>query len=109
MATDNLFLGPQPLAQAYRYCADHRDKEAEGRFHEVDSPHGVWLCHLAGSCSEACPKGVDPTLAIQLLKRATIFHSLRLRKKKELASVAQPVIESKPKIAVPEFTAKRPS
>ncbi len=104
VATDSLFLGPQPLGQAYRYCADRRDIGAKERFHVADSPHGIWLCHLAGACSEACPKGVDPALAIQLLKRAMVSDSLRLRKKKKPASLAQPPATSKPKIDVPEFT-----
>ena len=106
VATDDLFLGPQPLGQAYRYCTDTRDRGAKERFHQAGSRHGVWLCHLAGACSEACPKGVDPALAIQLLKRAMVFDSLRLRKKKKPASIAQPLTESKPKIEVPEFTVK---
>ena len=108
VATDALFLGPQPLGQTYRYCADARDVGAKDRFHEVDNPHGVWLCHLAGACSEACPKGVDPALAIQLLKRSMLFDSLRLRKKKAPPSVATPAAETKPRIDVPEFTVKAP-
>ncbi len=106
VATDALFLGPQPLGQVYRYCTDRRDMGAKERFHEVDSPHGVWLCHLAGACSEACPKGVDPALAIQLLKRAMVFDSMRLAKKRQPATLAHPPVESKPKIEVPEFTVK---
>jgi succinate dehydrogenase / fumarate reductase iron-sulfur subunit len=106
VATDRLFTGPQPLAQAYRYCADRRDTGARERFQKADSTHGVWLCHLAGACSEACPKGVDPALAIQLLKRAMVSDSLRLRKKRKPAEVAPPLAESKPKMEVPEFTAK---
>ncbi len=107
-ATDRLFLGPQALAQAYRYCTDHRDVAARERFLKADSPHGLWLCHLAGACSEACPKGVDPALGLQLLKRAMVSDSLRLRKKRPPALVAQPVPEIKPKVAVPAFTAKGP-
>jgi succinate dehydrogenase / fumarate reductase iron-sulfur subunit len=108
MATDRHFLGPQPLAQAYRYSADRRDGGAKERFRETDTPHGIWLCHLAGACSEACPKGVDPALAIQLLKRGIISDSLRLRKKPVPPSVAPPLTEKKPRVAVPEFTIKRP-
>lgn len=108
VATDKHFLGPQPLAQAYRYSADRRDAGAKERFQCTDTPHGVWLCHLAGACSEACPKGVDPALAIQLLKRATISHSLRLAKKKAQPTVASPLEQKKPRVAVPEFTIKRP-
>lgn len=71
-ATDPLFLGPQALAQAYRYTADSRDDGWAARAEVVDGPHGVFSCHLAGACSEACPKGVDPALGIQLLKRTLL-------------------------------------
>ncbi|NLG69526.1 MAG: succinate dehydrogenase iron-sulfur subunit [Firmicutes bacterium] len=71
-ATDPLFLGPQALAQAYRYIADSRDAGWEVRADAVDGVHGVFSCHLAGACSEACPKGVDPALGIQLLKRSLL-------------------------------------
>lgn len=67
--TDPLFLGPQALTQAYRYLADTRDEGAQERLEAVDRPHGVWHCHFSRSCSEVCPKGVDPSLGIQLLKR----------------------------------------
>jgi len=108
VATDPLFLGPQSLGQAYRYSADTRDTGAKERFKEADCRHGVWLCHLAGACSEACPKGVDPALAIQLLKRAMLFDILRIGKAKQLAPIAQSPAESKPKIDVPEFTVAQP-
>ncbi len=39
------------------------------RFKLLDTEHGVFRCHYAGSCSAVCPKGVDPALGIQLLKR----------------------------------------
>jgi succinate dehydrogenase / fumarate reductase iron-sulfur subunit len=67
------FLGPQALAAAYRYTADTRDAGLAERARVVDSAHGAFGCHLAGACSEACPKGVDPALAIQLLKRSLLF------------------------------------
>lgn len=70
--TNKEFLGPQALSQAYRYIADSRDQGARERFDLVDSPVGVWGCEFAGACSEVCPKGVDPALAIQLLKVATV-------------------------------------
>jgi len=68
MATDTSFIGPQGLAQAYRYVADNRDKGKEDRLKIVDDAHGIWRCHFAGSCSQVCPKGVDPAMAIQLLR-----------------------------------------
>ncbi|MEM2203132.1 MAG: succinate dehydrogenase iron-sulfur subunit [Sulfolobales archaeon] len=62
------FLGPQALAQAYRWYADSRDQGGVSRLELVDSFDGVWSCEFAGSCSRVCPKGVDPAFAIQILK-----------------------------------------
>jgi succinate dehydrogenase / fumarate reductase iron-sulfur subunit len=67
VATDTKFPGPQALSQAYRYYADTRDNGAKERMDNIDNKHGIWRCHFAGSCSQVCPKGVDPALGIQLL------------------------------------------
>jgi len=69
VATDSKYPGPQALTQAYRYTADERDEGGDQRIPTLDTVHGVWRCHFAGSCSAYCPKGVDPALGIQLLKR----------------------------------------
>lgn len=69
-AVNKNFLGPQALAQAYRYAADSREKEPLAHLEAAAGPHGAWRCHFAGNCSKACPKGVDPALGVQLLKRA---------------------------------------
>ena len=68
MATDSSFVGPQALAQAYRYVADSRDRGKDSRLNIIDESHGIWRCHFAGSCSQVCPKGVDPAMGIQLLR-----------------------------------------
>lgn len=68
VATDLKFPGPQALSQAYRYFADSRDTDKSNRLKVIDNNHGIWRCHFAGSCSNVCPKGVDPALGIQLLK-----------------------------------------
>ena len=69
VGTDSFFPGPQALAQSYRYLTDERDEGGKKRLEALDTAHGVWRCHFAGSCSSVCPKGVDPALGIQLLKR----------------------------------------
>lgn len=107
VALDPKFLGPQALAQAYRYIADPRDEGFEERVLILDNPHGVWRCHFAGACSDACPKGVDPAGAIQRLKHE-IMKSKFIRKKKVGAPVAtvtppkQPIGEI-PKPPAPDF------
>ena len=68
-STDSKFPGPQAMAQAFRYLSDVRDEGGAQRLEALDTAHGIWRCHFAGSCSAVCPKGVDPALGIQLLKR----------------------------------------
>ena len=73
VATDKRFPGPQALSQLYRYYIDSRDEGGGERLEVVSDSHGVLRCHFAGSCSQVCPKGVDPALAIQLLRRELLF------------------------------------
>lgn len=82
MATDLEYIGPQALTQAYRYSKDTRDDGFELRNKTVGSAHGVFRCHYAGECSNACPKGVDPARAIQLMKRELVLDYLKLREHK---------------------------
>lgn len=106
-ASDRLFLGPQALTQCNRYCADSRDAGEQQRLALVDGDHGVWRCHFACACSEACPKGVDPALAIQLLKRRLAAQALGRGKVQRPPQTAPPPAEHKPKIPYPEFTVKQ--
>ncbi len=95
-ATDDRYLGPQALSQAYRYNADSRDEGIEERAQEIYSEHGVFRCHFAGECSEVCPKGVDPALAIQLLKRDMFMKKFGCKGRHEGTEVAPPVKDWKP-------------
>jgi len=45
-ASDVRFMGPQALAQCYRYCADNRDAGSGERLEIAESNHGAWRCHL---------------------------------------------------------------
>ncbi len=72
VASDAKFIGPQALGQAYRYISDSRDEGVHERLSVLDQPHGIWRCHFAGACSFVCPKGVDPALAIQRLRRMVV-------------------------------------
>lgn len=104
-ATDKQFLGPQALGQAYRYSADSRDEGVDERSDAVDLSHGMVNCHLAGACSEACPKGVDPALGIQLLKREVVLHSWGLKGFKKGAP-EMPPMEKNLKPGIPPAPAR---
>ncbi len=81
--TNPEFVGPQALAQAYRYYSDSRDQNRLKRLLETDTIDGVWGCEFAGACSKVCPKGVDPAAAIQMLKSDLMAKVLTDEKKEE--------------------------
>ncbi len=79
--TNQDFIGPQALAQEYRYYADSRDQAGAKRIEKVDVLEGLWSCEYAGACSKVCPKGVDPATAIQLMKKDTMKSNIIGNKK----------------------------
>lgn len=98
LATDRGYIGPQALTQAYRYSIDTRDDGLVSRRDAVDLLDGPFKCHFAGACSEACPKGVDPAMGVQLLRKALL---LGLRRK-GAAPVAGRVQGAQKKDGVPD-------
>lgn len=102
LATDLRYLGPQPLSQAHRYNADTRDDGFEERREAAAASAGVWRCHFAGECSRVCPKGVDPALAIQRLRRGLVLRMLRLRRRPVLAPLAPPPVGVERRSGIPE-------
>ena len=78
VAADDRYLGPAALAKAYRFCHDPRDDAKAERLSRVAREHGLWRCHTIFSCQEWCPKGVNPTEAIQNLKKLTMLKRLGL-------------------------------
>ncbi len=101
-ATDALYSGPMPLAQAHRYNADTRDAGFAARRTILADEAGPWRCHYAGECSRVCPKGVDPAKAIQLMKRELVLDVLRLRGHRCPAQVAKKPHDVKRREGIPE-------
>ena len=99
LATDMGYLGPMPLAQAYRWVADNRDEGFDDRKDVAGGSGGAPSCHYAGECSAVCPKGVDPAKAIQLLKRMMVMDYFKfLRKgKKGHGSAKLPIEAGRPR------------
>jgi succinate dehydrogenase / fumarate reductase, iron-sulfur subunit len=102
VATSKDYAGPQALTQGWRYLADSRDEGYQERAEEVYSSHGVYRCHFAGACSQVCPKGVDPGLAIQLAKQDAFLKSLGVRKQKRATTVAPKVKDWTPNANIPK-------
>lgn len=66
------FLGPQALAQAYRYVADPRDASTGERLAQYSRPGGVWDCTRCYECVTQCPKGVAPLEQILKIRRLAV-------------------------------------
>jgi len=105
VATDDRYLGPQALAQAWRYITDSRDEGRSEREKELYSSHGVYRCHFAGACSEVCPKGVDPAFAIQLLKQDMFKRKLGGCRETAGTPLLEPITEVKENPKIPKAPA----
>ena len=61
-AIDEKFLGPSTLTANYRFIADSRDEDLDGRLKPMAD--NIWLCTSCNSCTLFCPKRVQCSNAI---------------------------------------------
>ncbi|MDQ3610199.1 MAG: succinate dehydrogenase iron-sulfur subunit [Actinomycetota bacterium] len=71
--TDDAYFGPQAIVAAHRFIFDSRDDGARERLEILNDKEGVWRCRTTFNCTDACPRGIEVTKAIQEVKRALIF------------------------------------
>jgi len=71
--TDGQYFGPQAIVGAHRFIFDSRDEGTAQRLEILNDKEGVWRCRTTFNCTEACPRGIEVTKAIQEVKRALIF------------------------------------
>jgi succinate dehydrogenase / fumarate reductase iron-sulfur subunit len=67
------YVGPAAIVNAHRFIFDSRDEAAEQRLDILNQRSGVWKCRTAFNCSEACPRGIKVTQAIEEVKRAILY------------------------------------
>jgi succinate dehydrogenase / fumarate reductase iron-sulfur subunit len=67
------YLGPAALVNAHRFIFDSRDEAAVDRLKVVDDILGVYRCHTAYNCTDACPRDIPITKSIGELKRAVLL------------------------------------
>ncbi|MCL1899017.1 MAG: 2Fe-2S iron-sulfur cluster-binding protein [Promicromonosporaceae bacterium] len=64
------FVGPAAIAIARRWDLDSRDHGAQQRApFLLETEFAIWPCIQDGSCTIACPKGVDPARALRDYQR----------------------------------------
>lgn len=70
------FRGPAALLQAYRFLADSRDQATEERLEALEGPYRMFRCHTIMNCVNVCPKDLNPTAAINNIKKMMLKESL---------------------------------
>jgi succinate dehydrogenase / fumarate reductase iron-sulfur subunit len=71
--TNEEFVGPAAIVNAHRFIFDSRDQGAPERLRILNQKSGVWRCRTIFNCTDACPRGIEITKAIEEVKRALVF------------------------------------
>jgi len=66
------YVGPAAIVNAHRFIFDSRDDGGAERLRILDRRTGAWGCRTAFNCTDACPRGIKVTAAIQEVKRALV-------------------------------------
>ena len=70
------FVGPAGLMQAYRFIVDSRDQAQEERLENLEDPYRLYRCHNIMNCVDVCPKGLNPSKAINEIKALKVKRKL---------------------------------
>ena len=89
---NDTYVGPAAIVNAHRFIFDSRDDAAAERLEILGQRTGVWGCRTAYNCTDACPRGIKVTQAIQEVKRAALTDDegptdLERTERPELASI----------------------
>jgi succinate dehydrogenase / fumarate reductase iron-sulfur subunit len=70
---DETYIGPAAIVNAHRFIFDSRDRGSRERLGVLSEKTGVFRCRTTFNCTEACPRGIEVTKAIQEVKRSILF------------------------------------
>lgn len=74
--TNESFVGPAAIVNAHRFIFDSRDQGADQRLRVLNTKSGVWRCRTIFNCTEACPRDIEITKAIEEVKRALLYDNV---------------------------------
>ena len=74
--SEDAYVGPAAIVAAHRFIFDSRDQASQERLEILSDAEGVWRCRTTFNCTDACPRGIQVTKAIQEVKRALIFRRI---------------------------------
>ncbi len=88
VALNKRYLGPHALLKAFLRVLDPRDSAPGERLALIAGDDGVYRCHTIFNCIDACPKGLNPTKAIETLRKLAqkrqAFEAARRERQKRL-------------------------
>lgn len=67
------YVGPAAIVNAHRFIFDSRDQAAGERLDILNTKSGVWRCRTIFNCTEACPREIEVTKAVEEVKRAILY------------------------------------
>ena len=70
---DETYVGPAAIVNAHRFIFDSRDAGDHERLEILSAREGAFRCRTTFNCTEACPRGIKVTEAIQEVKRAILY------------------------------------
>lgn len=70
------FVGPAGLLQAYRFIADSRDQATGERLEDLNDVYRLFRCRTIMNCTEVCPKGLEPSRAIEKIRLKLLVRSV---------------------------------
>ena len=62
------FVGPAGLLQAFRFIVDSRDQDTPARLDDLNDVYRLFRCRTIMNCTEVCPKGLEPSRAIEKIR-----------------------------------------
>jgi succinate dehydrogenase / fumarate reductase iron-sulfur subunit len=65
-------VGPAGLLQAYRFLVDSRDEATGARLDNLEDPYRLFRCRTIMNCTDVCPKGLNPALAIGKIREMLV-------------------------------------
>ena len=63
------FIGPAGLLAANRFLVDSRDTATAERLDDLKDPYSLYRCRTIMNCVTVCPKKLNPTHAIGVIRR----------------------------------------
>lgn len=89
IALNKKYVGPHALLKAFLRILDPRDTAPAERLADLAGDDGAYRCHTIFNCIDACPKNLNPTQAIETLRKLAqkrqAFEAARRERQQSLA------------------------